>query len=577
MCLGLLIWIQAQPAHISKVVIAVVTLLFILAIALLVYFVRKLKTHEKVEDDWSLSRRSLFKESAEVIEGGADTESSAEESAAGLSKLHEELSGTQILGSGVNESLESKSTAELPPAPSKPAGTAGPTIPAAAPPEPQTRRTEQFASLRAVPPAPVESRVEPSSTDPTARQEGATEVLSTPRLVPPTPRPPAPRAPAAPAAPDDMFDAGIWSRLPSAQEPQSPPPPADATRELRSPAAETVEPPREARVQQTPPRAPFEAPVIAPVRHREPFEPPVVKPLTPRDQTAFLGTRPAAPSPAAKPDLFSPPPAAAPPAATTPLYSPGAPPRPADLAWSGSSVPGSGEPPPYLPAGGETPAATQWDPASASTGQHSRAQASHKPAGAVLGLPAEMSHAPLVLGTPVKARDDIGIGSLTGYGKVDKSGGRGGLVVLIVALILVAAGVLAYFYVPAFHDRVSSLLARSRGLAPDDDMMTGPPRAMIIPIPSPMNDQEIVTAKGTVQNLSKAPLESLTLDIQLKRRTGEIENRSLTLTPADLGPSEQGTYEFEYDGNSSTGFVTYSVVRLSSNGRQVRFSFPGQK
>src|SRR6185369_17280846 len=61
--LALLFWLQSRP--LSKTVIVVASLLFILAIVLVVYFVRKLRSSSKTEDDWSLTRSSLFVEPAQ--------------------------------------------------------------------------------------------------------------------------------------------------------------------------------------------------------------------------------------------------------------------------------------------------------------------------------------------------------------------------------------------------------------------------------------------------------------------------------------------------------------------------------
>ena len=55
-----LLWLQSAP--LSKTVIVVASLMFVLAIALLVYFVRKLRASSKTEEDWSLTRSSLFVE-----------------------------------------------------------------------------------------------------------------------------------------------------------------------------------------------------------------------------------------------------------------------------------------------------------------------------------------------------------------------------------------------------------------------------------------------------------------------------------------------------------------------------------
>src|SRR3954469_24005726 len=60
----LLIWLQAAP--LPKKVIVIASLVFVLAIVLLVYFVRKLRSSSKTEDDWSMTRSSLFVEPPSV-------------------------------------------------------------------------------------------------------------------------------------------------------------------------------------------------------------------------------------------------------------------------------------------------------------------------------------------------------------------------------------------------------------------------------------------------------------------------------------------------------------------------------
>src|ERR1044071_4669924 len=61
MFLLLLILIQSQQERLSPFVIAAAVLAFITGIALLIYFFRRFKASEKeAEEDWSLSRRSLF-------------------------------------------------------------------------------------------------------------------------------------------------------------------------------------------------------------------------------------------------------------------------------------------------------------------------------------------------------------------------------------------------------------------------------------------------------------------------------------------------------------------------------------
>src|SRR5207253_11060512 len=162
-------------------------------------------------------------------------------------------------------------------------------------------------------------------------------------------------------------------------------------------------------------------------KSREPFEPPVISPITPREQTALLGARPRATAdepprppadrPAAKSDLLHEPPRPEP---TAPLYSDRAArlDRDSETGAPDSSAAGT-------PTGGQV-----WDTVTAATANRSR------PAGAVLGLPTERGQGPLVLGTPARSREEIGIGALTDYGKVDKEGGRGGLILLSIALLV---------------------------------------------------------------------------------------------------------------------------------------------
>src|SRR5205085_2565089 len=86
-------------------------------------------------------------------------------------------------------------------------------------------------------------------------------------------------------------DEDVWAGLDEVQSPavaEAPPEPAPPA----APPASMVEPPLTARVEQRPPRAPFERPAVEPLHSsREPFEPPVITPITPREQTALLGTR----------------------------------------------------------------------------------------------------------------------------------------------------------------------------------------------------------------------------------------------------------------------------------------------
>jgi hypothetical protein len=551
MVLVSLIWMQSQP--LSKTVIVVASLLFILAICLLVYFVRKLRANSKRDEDWSLTRSSLFVEPA-ADEPVTNTTEGAEAVAAS------EPGETRLLASDVLEA--------------EPLATATPPQTSEAPPA-----TELLATVEPPPPARDERATQLFSSPP-PREERRTEVLSSYRPEPiPAPEEVVADAAAVDAAAVDEatpFDEEVWAGLDEAQPPAT----REATRELRSPAAPLVppqadaqEPLREARVEQRAPQASFEPPAIEPLRPpREPFEPPVINPITPREQTALLGKRPDAAQSGR--DLYSSDEAKRPaatesnlhhelnePTPTTPLYS--------DRAASREHGIDIG--PPQPPESNPAAADQAWD--AGALAQANRARSAHKPAGAVLGLPMEMSQSPLVLGTPARSREEIGIGSLTGYGKVDREGGRGGLVVLLVALLVFGGATAAYLLVPSVHERVNSWIARARGLDPNEQI-SAQPKAMIFPSRVPETDKNTVHAKGAVQNISNDTLENLTLDVQLNKSSGEVETLSIAVTPSQLAPNEQGAYAFDYDGK---GINSYTIKRLLINGKEARFTAPGQK
>ena len=566
------IWMQSQP--LSKTVIAVASLLFILAIGLLVYFVRKLRASSKRDEDWSLTRSSLFVEPASHESVTEVTEDA--EAVASSEPVEAPPGETRLLASDVLEAepRAADKPPAVPPEPPRTSDIATPPLTGEAPPA-----TEHLATAEPAPPARDERSTQLFSSPP-PREERRTEVLSSYRPEPVS----APEEVVADAPTTDdatPFDEDVWAGLNEAQPPAS----GEATRELRSPVAPPVppqadadEPLRETRVEQRASRASFEPPVIEPLRQqREPFEPPVINPVTPREQTALLGTRPdAAPSSrnlqppdeaarqkggqpaAAKSNLHHEPNAPAP---TAPLYSDSAARREhaADIA-------------PPRPPEANAPAADQaWD--AAGVAQVNRARSAHKPAGAVLGLPMEMSQSPLVLGTPARSREEVGIGSLTGYGKVDKEGGRGGMIALLVALLIFGGTALAYLFVPSVHDSINSWIARARGLDPNEQI-SAQPKAMIFPSRVPETDKNTVHAKGAVQNISNDTLENLTLDVQLNKSSGEVETLNIAVTPSQLAPNDQGNYAFDYDGK---GINSYTIKRLLINGKEARFTAPGQK
>lgn len=355
------------------------------------------------------------------------------------------------------------------------------------------------------------------------------------------------------AEPDDTretadltpFDDEVWAGLDAQGEPFAEVTTYEPQPHARQPVAdEGTQPLTSARVEERS-RARFEAPRIEPVNRRKPFEPPRIEPLKPREAARGIE------------------------AATRPLTSERKP---------EPSVPELARPEP--PAAQSTvisgPWSAQQPEAAAPASGASQKAAGRKVAGSVLGLPAERSQGPLVLGEPALHKEDAGIGSLTRYGNdTDEPKGHGGTIALVLAILIVAGAVLAYLYVPEFQAWVNEKAARvrNRGQAPVSAQVEQP-KASIFPATNPEVNKNIVKARGAVDNRSEEPLEGLFVEVSLERPDGSAETRNVPVTPAQLAPRQRGIYEFEYDGKQFRG---YKVMKLTSNGTDVKFISPNQQ
>ncbi len=544
MLFALFILIQSQePPRLSKLVIAAAVLFFIAGISLLIYFLRRVKASEKeAEEEWSMSRSSLF------IEPSAPSQHTGVDTASAQPPQMEEIES-------VNISPQSSETRTLV---SDPA----------------------FEELREI--AQMETAAEPEAEPPVvhprahepeiAREERGTEMLASPLAEVETPaRPEAPRE-------TTPFGEDIWSELekrepeiPAPAQPIAPGQTALLHSQLIEQASESqtgkLEPEPDARVEH---RAP-----------RETFEPPTIKPITPREQSEMVRNQ--QPAPRATRDLY----AGSPrnenaPVSNTRLY--GQPLESEARAEQQTSTPYEQRGTRELaaePAVSDVRSTPIGEPVETSfTPAHvNRARERRAPAGAVLGLPTEGAQGPMVLGTPVRSKDEIGIGELTRYGKpLVKDGGRAGTIALLLVILIIGSALAAYLFVPSVNSQVNAWVARMRGVDPNRSSLSGDPKAMIFASRVPETNKNMVKAKGTVDNISKETLEALAIEIRLERANNQSpEVRTIPINPEQLEPNGHGVYEFEYDGNRETGFVRYTITRLLSNGNELRYTSPGQR
>jgi len=521
----LLILLQAER-RLSPAVIIGAVLVFIAGVSLLVYFYRRYRRVEKEsEDDWDSSRHSLF---ANIAPPATKLEETAKSVSGDIAaSAHEEVSvpagGTREFAADLNlPSFATEATTE---------------------PEPQLE-----PQVEAQPEAPaVEAPIQPQAVPPVPEPR-QTEILASPSQASET------LARSEPKQDAGAFDDEVWAGLDVAEPPTNAPvPPVIST--------SAAEPPSAARVEQPSYREPFEPPRIDRISRHEPYEAPTIEPLKPREAVGTGELRSAqTPSIAPRDESTE----ARPPLGTV-RFGTTPEPRPLEqpqvwgetrkLGETVSATPGR-LPEPAVPAGAAT-----------------RVQRT----GTILGLPAERSQQPMILGEPVRPAEEVGIGALTNYGRdVGPKGGRSGTVALLVVVLLLGGAIALYLLVPSVHSRVGAFVARVRGTPQSEDALR--PRAQVIPSTRPEVNKNMVTARGAVDNISDEPLENLAVEVSLQRGGGESpEIRTVPVSPNPLPARERGTFEFEYDGKRDTGFLGYTITRLFSNGTEVRFRAPGQK
>jgi hypothetical protein len=271
-----------------------------------------------------------------------------------------------------------------------------------------------------------------------------------------------------------------------------------------------------ARVDERPQRQAFVPPTVDPiVPKRKPFEPPRIQPLSPRSE---------APSP--------------------PLS------------------PGASHPPASRTA--------------------ERVTESRKPAaataGSVLGLPAESSNRPLVLGTPTASQEELtGVWTISDYTDrhEDKPKGYLGTISLAIAVLLVGGAVLAYLFVPQVQSYVDRLRERPQPQAqPAADPAQTKARVFITERAAP--DRNETRVRGDVYNVSQETLEGLSAEVTLMpndQTPSKIIN--VAVQPSPLPPRQPGgiqgaAFEFTYKTKEHPGYN----VRLLSNGVELTTATP---
>jgi hypothetical protein len=141
------------------------------------------------------------------------------------------------------------------------------------------------------------------------------------------------------------------------------------------------------------------------------------------------------------------------------------------------------------------------------------------------------------------------------------------LVAVLAALVLTTALLGGYFYLRSRH--AAQTLAT-------EQQQAAPVKSVVQPEVKIFEDQALIKGSqvivgGTVQNISKAALSDISLELELTRRAdGSTESRTIAISPKDLAPGEQGKYALTV---LSRDFKRARIVRVKSGARSSELAF----
>jgi hypothetical protein len=191
--------------------------------------------------------------------------------------------------------------------------------------------------------------------------------------------------------------------------------------------------------------------------------------------------------------------------------------------------------------------------------------------GSILGLPAEGSTGPFILGKSRAQGAAVGVGTLSNYDKPpDDATSHSGTIALIVVIVIVCGSLAAYFALPPIHSRVDTLVARIRG-------EQEPPKIVAQLFPAPYdNTKDPIQVRGTLQNTSDQSLYGLVVTVSLQRKDGgAATTEAAQVIPEEVLPNQQGSYEFQIDAKTYKG---YRVVGLKNkDGVELGYVKPNQQ
>jgi len=134
------------------------------------------------------------------------------------------------------------------------------------------------------------------------------------------------------------------------------------------------------------------------------------------------------------------------------------------------------------------------------------------------------------------------------------------LLAVVCAVGITAILLVGYGYIRKYH--AEKVLANATPPPVAETGPKGPPLAHVI-VDEPTLDKGMTTIGGVVKNISKQELSGISVVLELRRRKdGRVEESSLSVTPTQLQPEQEGSYSLKV---SSQDFASIRLAGLKAD------------
>ena len=134
------------------------------------------------------------------------------------------------------------------------------------------------------------------------------------------------------------------------------------------------------------------------------------------------------------------------------------------------------------------------------------------------------------------------------------------LLAVVCAVGITAILLVGYGYIRKYH--AEKVLANATPPPVAETGPKGPPLAHVV-IDEPTLEKGMTTIGGVVKNISKQELSGISVVLELRRRKdGRVEESSLSVTPTQLQPEQEGSYSLKV---SSQDFASIRLAGLKAD------------